>query len=361
MNASFLVHMAFREAATAVRESVMLQIGRDWTKPSAFYGIVNLRCNSRCQFCEDWRLKEYPQDLSREQWMAALMSVRDFVGSYQINFSGGEPLLRRDMTGILEDCHSNGIEAGITTNGTLFTPPTVERLIAARPFNVNISVDGPDAALHDSLRGRPGFFDRISAGIQRLLAARQAAHQRFPVIIKTIILSANLRRLPELVQWAAATGATAVNFQPLERWTPETHAGLWINEPQWPELRQVMRELIRMKLSGAPVLNSVEMLDQVERHFREESACAVELPCRIGLRNYFIRPDGNVELCGGFPAIGNVTRQSAREIWYSDKAREVREQTMACTRLCLATCKSRKSASDKLRAAFILLRNGKVS
>ena len=61
-------------------------------------------------------------------------------------------------------------------------------------------------------------------------------------------------------------------------------------------------ELIAMKRAGAPILSSELFLSAWGKHFREEKAPPENMPCRVGMRNYFIRPDGNVELCWVHPA-----------------------------------------------------------
>lgn len=79
------------------------------------------------------------------------------------------------------------------------------------------------------------------------------------------------------------------------------------------------------------------------------------MPCRIGMRNYFIRSDGRVEMCWNFPPIGNVRTQTAREIWYGKEGAERRKETVACETLCLFTCLSQKNLSDKFKMGLKLL------
>ena len=68
-----------------------LRTGHDYTKPVTFYGLVNERCNVKCRYCEYWRLKHYVNEMTIEEWQTALTSIKDFVGQFSINFSGGEP------------------------------------------------------------------------------------------------------------------------------------------------------------------------------------------------------------------------------------------------------------------------------
>ena len=165
----------------------------------------------------------------------------------------------------------------------------------------------------------------------------------------------NFQRLPDLVRWARDLGAV-VNLQPLEHWTDDTN-GLWINADREGDLQAVVAELLVMKANGYPILNSDIVLNLLPAHFRGESAPREVLPCRIGMRNFFIKPNGDVTLCFSLKPIGNMKTQSAREIWYSAAAQERRRESVACERLCLFTCLSAKTLRDKARMAFQLLKH----
>ena len=73
------------------------------------------------------------------------------------------------------------------------------------------------------------------------------------------------------------------------------------------------------------------------------------------MRDFFIRTNGDIEVCFFYPPIGNIKEASAREIWYGPKAREIRKQTVECDRLCLYTCLSQKTISDKVKMGLTLL------
>ena len=104
-------------------------------------------------------------------------------------------------------------------------------------------------------------------------------------------------------------------------------------------------------------MNSESLLRMWPAHFREEKAPASIGSCRVGLRNYFIRSNGDVEVCWFYPPIGNVKHQSAREIWEGEEAQERRQQTTNCDRLCLYTCLSQKTLADKVKMGLTLLTN----
>jgi len=356
MDVSRLAVLAWKHTVNAAAEEIYLRTGHDHTKPVAFYGFVNEHCNVKCRYCEFWRLKHYVKEMTIPQWQTALSSVKDFVGEFSISFSGGEPFIKPGFVDLLTWCNQNGISAGVTTNGSAMTAKNAAKVVAANPFNVNISVDAPYAALHDHLRGYDGLFDKLSNGIRYLLAERDRQGKKFPITIKPTVNAKNFRLLPELVEWAVGMGVSCISPQPVDRWTPETYDELWIEEADLPEFERVIERLIAMQEAGAPILTPPALMRLMADHFREKKAPEEARPCRVGLRNFFIRADGTVALCSFFPAVGSLLETSARDIWYGEKAQEIRRQTVACDRLCLMTCLSQKTLKDKVRMGVRLLR-----
>lgn len=357
MDVLTLSRLGLKHSQNAVAESLRIQTNIDITKPVTFYGIINERCNVKCRQCEYWRLPEYKQEMTIEQWKSALLSIKEFVGEFSMNFSGGEPYIKKGFLDVLAFANENGIHCGVTTNGFCMTKENAAKTVAAHPFNVNMSVDAPNAELHDYLRGQPGLFSRLSAGIGYLREEQKKQGVKFPITVKPTLNRLNFRLMPELVEWAQQIGATAVNFQTVDLWTQETYDELWVEEEDYEDFAQVIEQLIEMKHNGAPIMNSDEVLRLFLPHFRQEKAPAETLPCRVGLRNFWIDTRGDVKLCNEYPVIGNIKEQSAREIWYGEKAKEIRQQTLDCGKLCLITCVSQKTITDKVKMGLKLLRN----
>ena len=356
MKTSNLVRLGLKHAYNHFAEEVYLKSGKDITKPVTFYGLVNERCNVKCQYCEYWRLPKYQDEMTIEQWQAALLSIKDFVGKFSISFSGGEPFIKPGFLDLMAFCNDNGILSGVTTNGSALTRKNAVKLVETNPFNLNVSVDAPTAEIHDHLRGYDGLFQRLSDGIKYVREERDKRGLDFPIIIKTVVNKKNYKLLPDMLRWVKEVGATALNFQPMDRWTPETYDELWIEADEHDELQKVADEMIALKRAGEPLLNSESLTSLLVPHFREEKAPPEAMPCRIGLRDFFIRTNGNVEVCFFYPAIGNIKEQSAREIWHGTKAKEIRKQTVECERLCLYTCLSQKTLGDKVKMGMKLLK-----
>ena len=214
--------------------------------------------------------------------------------------------------------------------------------------------------MHDYLRGWPGLFQKLSDGIKYVREERDKRGLDFPIIIKPTIGKKNYKYLPDMVKWTKDIGATALNFQPMDRWTPETYDELWIDEDELPELQKVADTMLDLKRKGEPIMNSDLVISLLVTHFREEKAPPEAMPCRVGLRDFFIKTDGDRSRSVSSTPRSAISRnRSARDIWYGPEAQKIRKQTVECDRLCLYTCLSQKSLTDKVKMGLTLLNHQK--
>ena len=85
-------------------------------------------------------------------------------------FSGGEPLLRKDLYDLADRARRLGLRTVISTNGTLIDQRAAERLAGIGLSYVGVSLDGMRAT-NDRFRGMEGAFDRAVSGIRHCMAA----------------------------------------------------------------------------------------------------------------------------------------------------------------------------------------------
>jgi MoaA/NifB/PqqE/SkfB family radical SAM enzyme len=355
MDTTTIVKLGLSEISARLPEILYLHTGIDRTRPVWFHAVINQKCNYKCKQCECWRLKEYVE-ISIEQWKSALSSIRDFVGRYTIQFCGGEPFIKKGFLELLEHCRSNDIDFGVITNGSAFSNlKVVDRLAASRPLNVDISVDGATPEIHDTLRGVDGSLRVIEEGIRSLRAAQEAIGVRFPIRLKPTINAHNFRSIPGLVRWATEVGASTIDFQPIREWSEESRGELWLKGEDIGEFRSIVEDLIVLKKQGAPVETSDHLLREMVPHFLREPVAPELDTCLVGIRSFTIDPRGVVTTCGDFGPIGDLTRQTAREIWEGPAARENRRLTTACTKGCAFGCMP-KPLSEKLRRCLLMLK-----
>ncbi len=143
--------------------SHLLQFSSD-KKPVVVWNVTR-RCNLKCVHCyshsED---RNYPDELSFEEGTALIDDLAEF-GSPVVLFSGGEPLIRRDILDLIRHAVSRNMRAVLSTNGTLITSEMAAKLKDIGLSYVGISLDGLES-VHDAFRGVPGTFARVMKAIK---------------------------------------------------------------------------------------------------------------------------------------------------------------------------------------------------
>ena len=123
---------------------------------------ITYACNLQCVHCLSSSGTRDPRELSTAQAKAVLDELRDLQVFY-INIGGGEPMIRKDFFEILEHAETNDIGVKFSTNGTYITADNARRLAAMNYLDIQISLDGVDAATNDAVRGKGSYATAIAA------------------------------------------------------------------------------------------------------------------------------------------------------------------------------------------------------
>lgn len=342
------------------RESFYLKTGVDITKPLSFRLWISDNCNFKCAYCGFDHIDPHIQTMPLTEWKKALLSIKQFVGPYLLQITGGEPLLWHDVYDLVAFCNEQGIQWGLITNGSALTEKNVEKLVNAKPFNIDISVDSSTAAIHDKIRGFKGSFGKIEQGIAHLKAARKQQHY-FPIRIKTTVHRINFYDLPNLVDWVVKIGADSVDLSPVRVWKPEDIVALNIDSNEEHQaLKSIIDRLVEMKSAGAPIETSEEKLMGMVGHFNKNFVAHGLKECRVGLRDYHIGPSGDVKICWFYDKIGNVREASAAEIWRLEAARHTRDATLKCVKFgsprCATSCLAHRSLKQEIQRGLMFLK-----
>ncbi len=168
------------------------------------------RCNLRCVHC--YSLSDIScakEELTTEQAVQFLAQL-PAANAPVVLFSGGEPLLRRDLPELLTEAGRLGLRTVISTNGTLITDTVAAELARKRLSYVGISLDGPEA-FHDAFRQVKGSFAATVKGIRNCQDAGLRTGLRFT------ITKANAEQVPAVFDIAVETGIRRICFYHLIR------------------------------------------------------------------------------------------------------------------------------------------------
>ena len=280
------------------------------------------QCNLSCTFCE---LPPAGKPMAKEK-IIEILNVLLNQGLVKIHYSGGEVFLHPEIFAILEESCALGLQANLTTNGTLLDREKVRVLSKIGVHSVSISLDAAEPTFHDKLRGEKGAFKATLKTIQ-LIANN--GKKRPKLRVNTVVTRENIHQLDNIHKLLRGISRTI-------------HWKIMPVDSIHPKLR-LDREMVRALSERA---KDWELLDEQPfgtyqlRGGRFEKDHTPIVKGKYGKRYYddhrcympwlhiFIDPKGFVYPCcmsrGRIPAFGNLYEDSIDEILAGSMCREFR-------------------------------------
>lgn len=275
--------------------------GREVVKPTTCTLQVTTACQLNCFHCSAAKYKTRERkELTTEEWLSVIAQSLD-MGIFNITFTGGEPLIRKDLFELIAAVDRDRAHASMFSNGLLLTEENVSRLVEAGLHSLMVSVDDPREEVHDELRGMKGCFAKAIAGLQR---AREAG---LLVSLSTYASGADVRegRVEQLIEKARELGChevTVFDVVPTGSLLPMEEEYLIK-----PEERRRLIEIGRhyRALPGYP-----NVVTQSEVEGPECGGC-------MGAHSqFYMTAFGDVDPCDFMPlTFGNVRDDSLETIW----------------------------------------------
>ena len=293
-------------------------------KPNEASLILTYRCQMRCKMCNIW---ENPTDSKKEITVADLEKLPNLNF---INITGGEALIRPDLSEIIEVCQEKADRVVISTSGW----HTRQILELGRKFpriGVRVSIEGLQKT-NDDLRGRETSFDR---GIATLKGLQELGLK--DIGFGQTISNKNSSDLLPLYHISKELGfefATAAFHNSYYFHKDDNH----ISEKQTviKHIEELINEMLAEKSPKAwfRAWFNLGLIHYINGERRM-------LPCEAGTENFFIEPYGDVYPCNGLEerfwkkSMGNIRDyETFEELWNSSQADEVRNLVASCPKNC---------------------------
>ena len=168
------------------------------TAPILVYWESTIACDLACTHCRAEAIPTAnPLQLTTDEVKAFFRDIRSFGErrSPHLVITGGDPLQREDLFELIGYARELGITVSVTPAASpRLTPEIMRRLKDAGVESLALSLDGSDAAGHDSRRGVPGTFKRT------IDAIRNAGEVGLPLQINTTVTQATLEDLPRIYE-----------------------------------------------------------------------------------------------------------------------------------------------------------------
>ncbi|HQT98886.1 MAG TPA: mycofactocin radical SAM maturase [Acidimicrobiales bacterium] len=157
-------------------------------------------CNLACTHCLSSSGRRDPRELNTTE----AKSLIDEIAAMQIfyvNIGGGEPMVRRDFFELIEYAVGQHVGVKFSTNGTRIDEVAARRLAATDYLDLQVSLDGVDAATNDAIRG-VGSYQAARQAMDHLAAADFG-----PFKISVVMTRRNVEQLDAFESLAEHYGA----------------------------------------------------------------------------------------------------------------------------------------------------------
>jgi len=325
------------------------------------------RCNLNCRFC--WREEidfEPEQELDRSKLLeivdeAAAMGVKEWIIS-----GGGEPLVRRETTlQIMERIKQKGMWGQLTTNGTLFDGEAVRRLVAAEWDQVQISINGPDAATHNFIARDDAAFQRAVKTSKLFARTKEELGKNNPFVgFNSIITKQTHDRLREIIELADEAHSQLVYFEPIyPGYTSQIRMKLNQKERQ-----KVAAEAdkIKKRANKLGVNTNIEQFSQAKLLAKNDFKNKIKqsTPKQKGFNSVScfqpwylmgIKGSGLAGCCSTFETGVDIHNRTLKEVWYSDEFEGIRESMLDkqlpayCSKCSVVVMKENEKIRERLQ------------
>jgi len=308
--------------------------------PGEVVWAVTNACNLKCKHCMLDSGQKDPDELNTEEGKRLIDDAAK-LGGVKFAFTGGEPLMRKDIFELIEYANTTDIQVCMATNGTLMTEQMAQRLKGTGLYSFGMSIDGVGAK-HDEFRGQDGTFDLAMRGFE---AARKAG-LRFQ--FHTTVAKHNIDDMPRIIDLAEELDIYRIYLVHL------ITIGRGVNEPDISkdECKQLCDYVIERQQTTnvwlKPICNP-----QFWIYLRSKTDLDFDITgCTAGITRFHIFPNGDVTPCAYLPvAAGNLREQSFYEIYKNSEVfknlrnRDLKGKCGSCAdKTICGGCRSRANA-----------------
>jgi len=267
---------------------------RHATVSRGLFLLVNTKCDITCSYCFYTTDHEARDDDIFGVGAAELVERLRAMHFGSVILSGGDPLNRTSKAAtiaLVRELVDNSLRVIVNTSAAFLTDEDCQRLAAARPTRVDISIDSVNARVHNLLRGR--HTDTIAA-IRKLVALG------VPVQTTTVVTSANAHDVAATVTALEQEGVRRAAIQPA--YLPDTLPDSYLGRRAQALRLTVTDELrtwLRERAATAAEPDIVEAYHALwDKHWGTgELRTSLQPFCVMGKKLYVSAADGSLTGC----------------------------------------------------------------
>ncbi|WP_342323156.1 pyrroloquinoline quinone biosynthesis protein PqqE [Kosakonia sp. BYX6] len=171
----------------------MADSGKTVNPPLWLLAELTYRCPLQCPYCSnplDFSSRE--NELTTAQWIEVFRQARE-MGSVQLGFSGGEPLLRKDLPELISAARELGFYTNLITSGIGLSEKKLHTFADAGLDHIQISFQASDPALNAALAGNEKAFH------QKLAMAKAVKALGYPMVLNFVLHRHNIDQIDQII------------------------------------------------------------------------------------------------------------------------------------------------------------------
>ncbi|MFT4747308.1 MAG: pyrroloquinoline quinone biosynthesis protein E [Congregibacter sp.] len=267
-------------------------------------------CPLHCPYCSNpTELGHTKDELTTEQWYRVFEQGRE-MGAVQLGFSGGEPLLRKDLELLVKHARDLGFYTNLITSGIGLTEKRIAKLKQAGLDHIQISFQGADPELNDAIAGRGNAYQ------QKFNMAKSVKAQGYPMVLNFVVSKQNISQIADIMRLSCELNADYVELAMAQYygWAYQNRDHLLPSHEQLIDAERIVNEFRQQQQGKGP-----HFIFVIPDYFEDRPK-----PCMNGWGSTFltVTPDGSALPCHSakmlpltFP---NVKEKSIRDIWRKD-------------------------------------------
>ncbi|SDM25480.1 pyrroloquinoline quinone biosynthesis protein E [Franzmannia pantelleriensis] len=275
---------------------------------------LTYRCPLQCSYCSNpLDFAAVKQELTTDEWIDVLTQARA-MGAVQLGFSGGEPLVRKDLETLVAEARRLGFYTNLITSALGLDEARIHALRDAGLDHIQISLQASDPDVAAAVAGS------AKAHAKKLAMARAVKEAGYPMVLNVVLHRHNIDQLDTIIALCDDLGADAVELAncQLYGWAHLNRAGLLPSQAQL-EAAEATTNRWRQRLAERD--RDMRLLFVVPDYYADRPKA-----CMGGWGSIFmtVAPDGAVLPCHSarmlpmdFP---NAREHPLQEIWYDSAA-----------------------------------------
>lgn len=267
---------------------------------------ITYSCPLQCPYCSNpVDIANYKDELSTEDWLRVLHEARK-MGATQLGFSGGEPLVRKDLEILIAESRKLGYYTNLITSGVGMDEQRISVFNEAGLDHIQVSFQASDEELNNFLSGTDSFQHKLEM-------ARQVKKQGYPMVLNFVLHRQNTDQIEDIIKLAIALEADYLELATTQYYGWANH-----NKEQLLPTREQIKNAEKVAHRYQKIMKDKMRIFYIVPDYFEDRP----KPCMNGWGNVFltITPDGTALPCHSarlIPGLDlpNVKDHSVEWIW----------------------------------------------